>query len=224
MSTCLCIRNCKNHTSCLQQYYPICVVKQRLTQFYFLPQETLEGKHEFFLESMALAGNQMFVFVPSSFQCSNKMYLLRSRLFPKGDVWGQICSVAHRVPFHSLQFPAYPEQSLIDEDFEMLGILRILSQLGLMSHLSSSQCFLHSQGVVTEVYCHFDVNFPRSSSSYNPYTTSLLLTVLSMFPSQPYSIISFTDNLIFQTHFPTLKNRMMNGTHSLDVRQSQTVE
>lgn len=39
----------------------------------------------------------MFVFVPSSFQWSNKMYLLRSRLFPKGDMWGQTCLVAYRV-------------------------------------------------------------------------------------------------------------------------------
>lgn len=63
----------------------------------------------------------MFVFVPSSFQCSNKMYLLRSRLFPKGDVWGQICSVAHRV---TLSFFIVPSLSRAESHWRRLGNVR----------------------------------------------------------------------------------------------------
>lgn len=45
---------------------------------------------------MDFIANMMFVLVSFPHQCSSKMYLLRIRLFPKGDVRGQIVPAAHK--------------------------------------------------------------------------------------------------------------------------------
>lgn len=170
---------------------------------------------------MGLTGNKMFVFVPSSFQWSNKIHLLRSRLFPKGDVWGQICLVGHRV---TLSFFVVPSLSRAESH------LWRHSNVKNLEHIIPTRSYVPFKQQL--VIFAFSGGFDRSLL---PFWCELSKKQLFIKPihyfsiidnfiyvnnkaSQPYSIISFTDNLIFQTHFPTLINRMMNGAHPFAVR------